>query len=113
MMPQGQLVQTQQPLAFGFLHARAATVNGSSLGNRSMQISTNLADSNSLGDAFRAMLIPAQPAVRLALLKRQKFTPEGREQRIEASLAALNAAQPTELTLAQWKELLEEAEDED
>ncbi len=112
-MTLGQLVQTQKPLPFGALYTPAAAVNASSLGNKSMQIPTNLAGSITLGDAFRAMLIPAQPAAKLALLKGRKFTPEGRQQRIEASLAALNADQPTELTLAQWKELLEEIEDED
>jgi hypothetical protein len=49
----------------------------------------------------------------LAVLKRQKFTAERQQARIEASLAALNAPQPTELSTAQWKALLEEVEDED
>jgi hypothetical protein len=50
---------------------------------------------------------------KLAMLKGQQFTQEGRQARIEKSLAALNAPQPTDLTLAQWKALLEEVEDED
>jgi len=44
------------------------------------------------------------------LLKRQRFTPEGEQSRIAASLAALNATQPTDLTLTEWKEIVEEIE---
>ncbi|HWZ43710.1 MAG TPA: hypothetical protein VNW97_09540 [Candidatus Saccharimonadales bacterium] len=55
----------------------------------------------------------AQPGLKLALLKRQTFTVDGRAGRVAASLAALNATQPTDLALAQWKEILEEIEDED
>lgn len=50
---------------------------------------------------------------KLAIMKRQKFKQAGRQARIEASLAALNAPQPTNLTPAQWKALLEEIENED
>jgi hypothetical protein len=53
------------------------------------------------------------PDSRLTILKRQKFTVEGREQRIAASLAALEAPQPTVLTREQWKEIVEEVEDDD
>jgi|SRR5215469_3162700 len=60
-----------------------------------------------------AFLDSAQPALKLGLLKRQKFTPDGREQRIRDSLAALNASQPTTLTATEWKEIVEEVEDED
>jgi hypothetical protein len=59
------------------------------------------------------LLASTQPAFKLALLKRQKFPLDGRQQRIAASLAALNAPQPTSLTLAQWKEIVEEIEDEE
>jgi hypothetical protein len=54
-----------------------------------------------------------RPDSKLAILKRQHFTPEGREHRIAASIAALEAPQPTVLTREQWKELVEEVEDED
>jgi Arc/MetJ-type ribon-helix-helix transcriptional regulator len=54
-----------------------------------------------------------QPALRLSLLKRQKFTPEGRQARIAASLAALHASQPTDLPMDEWKAIVEEIEDED
>ncbi len=54
-----------------------------------------------------------RPDSKLAILKRQKFTPEGREHRIAASLAALDAPQPTILTREQWKELVEEVEEKD
>ena len=54
-----------------------------------------------------------RPASKLTILKRRKFTPETREQRIAASLAALEAPQLTILTREQWKEIVEEIEDED
>ena len=55
----------------------------------------------------------SRPDSKFAILKRRTFTPEGREQRIAASLAALEAPQPTVLTREQWKEIVEEVEDED
>ena len=55
----------------------------------------------------------ARPESKLAILKRHKFTPEGRERRIRMALAALDAPQPTNLTLEQWKAVIEEVEDED
>jgi hypothetical protein len=55
----------------------------------------------------------AHPASKLGILKRRKFTAEGRDARIQASLAALDAPQPTNLTLEQWREIIEEVEDED
>src|SRR5262249_12759366 len=82
------------------------------LGNRSIQTFTMIYVGASEGSPHR-FLSSAQPGFKLAFLKRNKFTPDGRQGRIEASLAALNAPQPTNLTLAQWKELLEEVEDED
>jgi len=62
-----------------------------------------------LGKEFGA----ARSDSKLAIVKRQKFTPEGRAQRIAASIAALEARQPTVLTREQWKEIVEEAEDDD
>lgn len=50
---------------------------------------------------------------KLAMLKRKVFTPERREERIRASLAALNSPQLINLTLAQWKTVAEEMEDDD
>jgi len=81
------------------------------LGNTSGQISVFSFDVEM--ETYHTLLSSAQPAFKLAILKGQKFTPEGRQQRIAASLAALNAPQPTDLTLAQWKEIVEEVEDED
>jgi len=53
------------------------------------------------------------PTARLALLKQHTFTAEGRRDRIAASLAAVNGSQPTQLSASQWKDILEEIEDED
>jgi hypothetical protein len=108
-----QLAQPQNPpVPVGF-PLSDFTVNSGLLGNRSIQIHQTFADADNLTANLRRLLTLARPALKLALLKRQKFTPEGREQRIAASLAALNAQQPTELTLAQWKAIVEEVEDED
>jgi len=55
----------------------------------------------------------AQSSPRLQLLKAQKFAAVDRQQRIAASLAALDSPQPTNLSIAKWKEIVEEIEDED
>ncbi len=70
-------------------------------------------DVDSVIENYSKLLSSFSPSFKLAMLKRQKFTLEGRRNRIEMALAALNAPQPTDLTLAQWKALLEEVEDED
>lgn len=113
MMPQGQLGQSQlQPVLSGMPGSDVFTNTGL-LGNDAIQIPAKIADRGNVWAAYRRLLASAQPAFKLALLKRQKFTLEGREERIASSLAALNAPQPTDLTLAQWKEIVEEVEDED
>ena len=53
----------------------------------------------------------SEPGIKLARLKQQRFTPEGKAQRVAASLAALYAPQPIALPPAQWKEIVEEIED--
>jgi hypothetical protein len=90
-------------------------VNTGLLGNAYAQV-VHFSSSNYVDDiieTYRTLLSGAQPSYKLALLKRQKFTPQGRQARIATSIAALNARQPTDLTLAQWKAILEEIEDED
>ncbi len=113
MMLQGQLDQSQLPPVLNGVPAADVLVNTGFLGNDAIQIPAKIADPDNLWAAYRRLLASAEPAFKLALLKRRKFTPEGREKRIAASLAALNAPQPTDLTLAQWKEIVEEIEDED
>ena len=113
MMPQGQLGQSQEPPVFIEMPAPQVRFNIGMLGNEAIQIPVRIADPDGLMVAYRKLLASAQPAFKLALLKKQKFTPEGRSKRIAASLAALNASQPTALTLAEWKEIVEEIEDED
>ena len=63
--------------------------------------------------SIKARFGAAPPESKLAILKRHKFTPEGREHRVAASLAALEAPQSILLTREQWKEIVEEVEDED
>jgi len=113
MMLQGQLDQPQlQPVLSG-MPASDVFANTGLLGNDAAQIPAKITNQGDLWAEYRRPLTSAQPVFKLSLLKRQKFTLEGREGRIAASLAALNAPQPTDLTLAQWKEIVEEVEDED
>ena len=105
------LWQTVPP--FDFLSSSANVNANGLLGNTSSQSFVFSFDVDSVMETYRTLLSSAQPAFKLAILKRQKFTGDGREERIAASLAALNAPQPTELSLAQWKSILEEVEDED
>ncbi len=113
MMLQEQLVKPQQPhVPVGFPPLQAP-VNIGLLGNQSSQAPTVQAVADSLIDSYRRLRSASQPAFKLALLMQQKFTPEGSEQRVATSLAALNAAQPTELSLAEWKGIVEEIEDDE
>lgn len=111
-MVQGQLGQSQQTPAFIHAHLPVELrVNGGSLGNEVSQVPNKTPDL--FLTAYGRIYGSQQPAFRLALLKRQRFTREMRQQRIATSLAALNAPQPTELTLSEWKEIAEEVEDEE
>jgi hypothetical protein len=86
---------------------------GGLLGNASAQVVHFSADVYNVIETYHKILQGAQPHFRLARLKRRTFTPETRRRRIDKSLAALNAAQPTTLTVEAWKSLVEELEDED
>jgi len=116
MSVQGQLGQPQQaPVLIGVPAPSQQIRVVGLLGNERMQVPTQWVSSDS--QAFFALhgnlIASAQPAFKLTLLKRQKFTADGRQKRIAASLAAVNAPQPTDLTLTQWREIAEEVEDED
>lgn len=113
MMLQEQLGKAQAP--FANLPSLQATGDGGLLGNTIGQAPAGLLIADITVDVYRRQFGgPLAPGFKLALLKFRKFTPEGREQRIALSLAALNAPQPTDLTVAAWKEVLAEAEsDED
>lgn len=63
-------------------------------------------DWTTLSDSFHATW-------KLEVLKQQQFRSTERQRRIQNSLAALNANQPTTLPLASWKAIVEEVEDED
>lgn len=114
MTVQGQLGQPQQAPALVGVPAQQIRVVGL-LGNEHMQVPTQWvsSDSQTFFTLYRNLIASAQPAFKLTLLKRQKFTADGRQERIAASLAAVNAPQPTDLTLAQWREIAEEVEDEE
>lgn len=120
MTLQGQLAQSAlstqahtSPL-FAELLLSSGTMNAGLLGNASAQVvSFPHLDVDSVVDRYLRILGGPQPSIRLTVLKRQRFTNEGRLARVQASLSALNAPQPTKLSLVQWKAVLEEVEDED
>ncbi len=115
MTLQGQLAQGQilPLLPFPPVPTVAGTANEPLLGNASIQTRTPLLHVDTVIEMYRTLVSGAQPSVKLGVLKRHRFTQAGRQARIEASLAALNGPQPTILTLSQWKELIEEIEEED
>jgi hypothetical protein len=109
----------QQPSLVLDTALRAFAEQSGLLGNRRVQ-SPALTNSPEFAedevwllDFLRKRFVSAQSTSRLAILKRHKFTAEGREQRIRASLDALNAPQPITLKLEQWKEVVAEAEEDD
>ena len=109
-----QLSASQSAPLFENLFLAMGDVRTGLLGNVYAQV-VHVSSSNvdNVLETYGNLLSGVPPFFKLAMLKRQKFTPEGRLARIEKSLAALNAPQPTKLTLRQWKALLEEIEDED
>ena len=54
-----------------------------------------------------------KPTPKLDLLKRQRFTAKGREERIAQSLAALNQPEVINLTPEQWKYFAEDPDLDD
>ena len=113
MMLQEQLGRPQQPHVPVDFTPLQIHVNAGLLGNKFSQAPATLAGTDSLVDVYSRLPSGSHIAFKLTLLKQLKFTPESREKRIAASLAALNAAQPTELSLAQWKEIVEEVEEDE
>ncbi len=116
MTLQGQLSQSQQPPAFFEMAGMLGPSSDPGIGllwNEAIQTPVRISDPHDLLAEYKRLFASAQPSLRLALLKKQRFTPAERAQRTVASLAALNAPQPTSLTLGQWKEIVEEIEDED
>ncbi|HEV2196343.1 MAG TPA: hypothetical protein VGR55_12240 [Candidatus Acidoferrum sp.] len=113
MILQQQLGDAQQSLADeAFFSARRTPATDLGLlGNQLAQSPSLEGVAASLVDIYYRIRNTSEPAFKLALIKQQKFTPEGKDSRVAASLAALNAAQPTKLSLAEWQQVLEEAED--
>ncbi len=115
MILQQQLGDSRQFLADEpFLSAgRAPATDLGLLGNQFGQGPSFEGVAASLVDVYYRVRSTSEPAFKLALIKQQKFIPKGKDSRVAASLAALNAAQPTELSLAEWQQILEEAEDDE
>ena len=114
MMILGQLPASQGPPPGEHLLSPTGDTRTGQLGNVFAQsVFISFSDIDSVMETYGTLFGNVPPFVKLVMLKRQKFAREGREARIAVSLAALNAPQPTELSVEQWKELLEEVEDED
>jgi hypothetical protein len=114
MMLRAQFEESQNPPA-AVLSVSSSATQFSLLDNQRIQEGrTEPRDFGHEIDWFLMRAFAAgRPQARLTFLKNQRFRPEGREQRIRASLAALDAPQPTKLTVQQWMEVIEEIEDED
>lgn len=113
MTLQGQLAQSHgtMPNMPFFASMQPFETTNALLGNAYIQ--TRAIDVDTVIEQYLTLFNGADPSKRLSILKRQKFKELGKEARITASLAALNAQQPTELTLAQWETILDEDEEED
>jgi|SRR5882724_6235078 len=110
---QGQLASQEGQSAVASSLFSPFSTNFGFLGNTFAQAPAAQGEVDEMVEAYQKLLTTAQPAVKLAALKLKKFTPEGRVHRISTSLAAVNALQPTELSLAEWKEIVEEVEDDE
>ena len=118
MTPQGQLAQSIQGQLSSFQPFPLTPPGAEStyvplLGNTFIQTPQPSFTVDTVMAMYRTLVSGASPFVKLDILKRNRFTPAGRQARIEASLAAVNGPKPTVLTAAQWKELMEEIEEED
>lgn len=116
MIQEGQLAQSvgsaQSQAVPAILLPTGANTN--LLGNADIQIiHSSSPEGENFPEGFWIFFSAHRPHSRLAVIKKETFTHEGRAERVRQSLAALNAPQPTELPIAQWKAILEEIEDED
>jgi hypothetical protein len=85
------------------------------LGNVTIQTGSNGVRNFSWNVASPAPPVPkpAPLAAKLAQLKHEKFSSRDRTERIAKSLAAIAAVQPSTLTAAEWKQIVEsEIEDQ-
>jgi hypothetical protein len=116
MTPQEQLAQSNQgQLSFvpPFPLMSQGAETAFLLGNTFIQTPRPALTVDAVMAMYRTLVSGASPSVRLDILKRDRFTLAGRRARVDASLAALNGPQPTVLTVGQWKELIEEIEEDD
>ena len=67
---------------------------------------------SSFGIAFD-LQEPQTPSERLEALIKQRFTPEGKAERVARSLAALNQATPIKLPPGEWVRIMEDSDMED
>ena len=109
MISQQQLGNPQQPVHEAY-PLWPGSGNAGLLGNERQAPSLQTV-TEALINSYFLLRITSHPGLKLAILKEQKFKAEGREQRVAMSLAALNATQPTQLSPAEWKEIVEEIDD--
>lgn len=114
MTPQGQLAQSiQAQVSFAPPFVFTPPVSETLLGNAFIQTPQPFFGVDEVMAMYRTLVGGASPSAKLDILKRHRFTAAGRQARVEASLAAVNGPQRIVLTAAQWKELMEEIEEED
>ena len=111
-MTQGQLGDSSQaPFFSGLEHD--IRLDFGLLGNHAIQLPAPTEVLKVFWTAYSYSQTVSGRFSKLSSLKHRTFTAEGRQRRIAASLQAINSPQPTTLSLAQWKEIVEEIEDED
>lgn len=117
MTIQGQLAQSAQaqerPIWQFAMIPSAPNADLMLLANTSIQTRVPPSDVDAVIEMHVTLFSGMHSPVKLGILKRQRFKEAGRHARIETSLKALNSPQPIELTLAEWKAIVEEIEDED
>lgn len=86
--------------------------NGGNLANSGSQMSLaskeqSLFDTSLFFESFSGGIYPQASSSKLSDLKGKAFPESGRVERITKSLAAVNAAQPTQLSSSEWKRIAE------
>ncbi|HWN98006.1 MAG TPA: hypothetical protein VNS63_01915 [Blastocatellia bacterium] len=98
-------------------YRRRAISGGGLLGNGELQSVSSGKSARATIDRIRAsneapltrvVKEDATPMSKLEILKRERFRPEGKAERIARSLAALNQPEPIELSLEEWQLVTED-----
>jgi hypothetical protein len=112
--------ESQSPAIKAGLPLREVS-RGSVLGNPSLQAGTPQFSEDWFSvlhlsywlSPYASRAAPSQRFSRLESLKRERFAPEGKAERVARSLAALDQPPSIHLSAETWRQIIEEAESED